>query len=218
MSGIVILQIMLITLGMIAFGYIFNKLLGIDREKVSKFREKAMNLQERMRNAQLVGDYQSLREMQKESMELTKDMMKRQFIPMCIRCLVFIGIFTILGFIYSDYSEGLLPFPILWFGSGWAAIYLLFSLGFSLIIYIVRKLYRKATGKEKKKGGMLSDLMNMTSSMQQGGAPSLSDMGQTTPTLRNYEPTLDKQEKNKERTSKESQSSESQSWKDRLQS
>lgn len=217
-NGDVILQIMLITLGMIAFGYIFNKLLGISGESARELRDKAMNLQERMRNAQLVGDHQSMQELQQESMELTKDMLKKQMVPTCIRCIIFLVIFSILSVIYSDYSSGLLPFPILWFGDGWVSLYFLFSIGFSLLIYVVKKIYRKATGKEKKKGGMLSDLMGMGSSIQQGGAPSLSDISRDTPSLKSYEPTLEKQKQHKEDSNKDdSKPSESKSWKDRLQ-
>jgi hypothetical protein len=84
-------------------------------------------------------------------MELTKLMMKKQMIPSCVRCFIFIGIFTVIGIVYTDYGEGLLPFPILFFGSGWFAVYFLFSITFSLTLYGIKRLYRKLTGKEVKR-------------------------------------------------------------------
>jgi len=144
----IILQIMFITIGMVVVGMILNKIFGLNAEKIKEMREKALNVQERMKTIQLTGDRQQMLEIQRESMQITKEMMKKQLVPTCIRCIIFLGIFAIIGFIYADYSSGLLPFPILIFGDGWVAIYFLFSIAFSLIIWGVKKLYKKFTGKE----------------------------------------------------------------------
>lgn len=144
----IILQIMFITIGMVAVGMILNKIFGLNTEKIKEMREKALNVQERMKTIQLTGDRQQMLEIQRESMQITKEMMKKQLVPTCIRCIIFLVIFAIIGFIYSDYSSGLLPFPILIFGDGWVAIYFLFSIAFTLIIWGVKKLYKKLTGKE----------------------------------------------------------------------
>ncbi|TXT64451.1 MAG: conserved membrane protein of unknown function [Promethearchaeota archaeon] len=165
-DGGIILQIFFITLGMFAVGLIFNKIFGLNREEIRKIQEKAKNIQERMRNAQLVGDARMMQQIQQDSMELTKEMMKKQFIPLCARCILFLGIFAVLGLIYSPYNEGLLPFPILFFGTGWVAIYLLFSLGISLTYFVGKKLYQKATGKESKGPGLTGEMMNMLSPNQ----------------------------------------------------
>jgi hypothetical protein len=124
-----------------------------------------------MRTARLTRNPQEMLELQQESMELSKQMMKKQLIPSCVRCLIFLGIFAVIGVFYANYSEGLLPFPILFFGSGWFAIYFLFSITFSLIIYGLKRLYRKLTGKEVKRrrasGGILGGLSPQTEDQEQ---------------------------------------------------
>jgi uncharacterized membrane protein (DUF106 family) len=139
---IIIIQILFITIGMIALGMILNYFLGLRKDALREMRQKALNLQERMRNAQVMGDYQMMAQLQRESLQFMKLMTKKQLVPMCLRCLIFIGIFVVLGFVYSDYNSGLLPVPLLIFGSGWLAWYLIFSLYFSLIIYGVKRLIR----------------------------------------------------------------------------
>jgi hypothetical protein len=147
----IIIQIMFITLAMIGVGELLNKIMGVNRDSARELREKSKNLQVRMRTAQLTGDSQIMLELQRESMELTKIMMKKQMIPSCVRCFIFMGMFAILGTVYVDYEAGLFSFPILIFGSGWFAVYFLFSITFSLTLYGIKRLYRKLTGKEVKR-------------------------------------------------------------------
>ncbi|GAI63685.1 unnamed protein product [marine sediment metagenome] len=147
----IFIGIMLITLVMIGVGEILNRIMGINKDAARELREKSKNLQERMRTAQLTGNSQIMLELQRESMELTKAMMKKQMIPSCVRCLIFMGIFGVIGTVYAGYSKDLLPFPIVFFGSGWFAVYFLFSITFSLILYGFKRLYRKLTGKEVKR-------------------------------------------------------------------
>jgi len=147
----IIIQIMFITLTMIGVGELLNKIMGVNKDAARELREKTKNLQVRMKQAQLIGDSQLMLELQRESMELTKIMMKKQMIPSCVRCFIFMGMFAVLGAIYADYLEDLFPFPILIFGSGWFAVYFLFSITFSLILYGFKRLYRKLTGKEVKR-------------------------------------------------------------------
>lgn len=158
--GGIILQIFFITLGMFLIGLLFNHFFGLNREEMSKLQEKARNIQERMKNAQLIGDPQMMQQIQSESMELTKDMMKKQMVPLCVRCVIFLGIFALLGLIYAPYNSGLLPFKVPLFGDGWVAIYILFSLSFSLIYFVSKYIYRKVTGKQKTSltGGMMQML------------------------------------------------------------
>jgi uncharacterized membrane protein (DUF106 family) len=162
----IILQIIGITIGMIILGMFLNKILGLSKEKMNEFREKASNIQERMRNARAVGDIQMLTQLQRETMQFTKQIMLKQFVPLCIRCVIFIGIFGILGFIYAEYKDGLLPFPILIFGNGWVALYFIFSISFSLIIYGVKKLYKKITGKTVSTQSNLREVLEMVSPTQ----------------------------------------------------
>jgi len=147
----VILGIMFITIAMLGVSEILNRIMGVKSDAVRDIQEKSKNLRERMRMAQLTGNAQIMLDLQRESMELTKIMMKKQMIPLCVRCLIFGGIFFVIGIVYAGYAEGLLPFPILIFGSGWFAVYFLFSISFSLILYGFKRLYRKLTGKEVKR-------------------------------------------------------------------
>ena len=158
---IIILQIMFITLALVIFGRLFNKFFGLTAKGMKKIREQARNLQERFNNARLIGDPQMLLQVQTDIKLLTKQMMKRQFLPMCLRCFIFLGIIIVLMIIYTPYGGGILPFPLWILGSGWFAIYFLFSLGFSLLFYSIKKIYKKMTGKEEKSASFLRELMSM---------------------------------------------------------
>ena len=163
-DGAIIIQIMFVTIGMLIVGMILNRLLGLRKENLKALREQAQNMQDRMRNAQLLGDPQLLMQLQQESMIFMKKMMKKQLIPMCVRCIFFIGIFVILGLIYGKYTN-LLPFWFI-FGRGWISVYFIFSITFSLSIYGIKRLYRKLTGKETKSQNKLRDIMGMASLSQ----------------------------------------------------
>lgn len=166
-DAFIIIQIMLITIGVVILGMILNKLLGLSKDKISEFKEQAQNLQERMKNAQVLADRQMMIQVQRETMQFTKSIMIKQFVPLCLRCLIFIGIFAVLGFIYAEYDKGLLPFPLLIFGTGWVAIYFIFSISFSLIIYGMKKLYKRITGKQVSSQGHLREIMELVSPTQQ---------------------------------------------------
>ncbi|MFW9818642.1 MAG: EMC3/TMCO1 family protein [Candidatus Thorarchaeota archaeon] len=165
---IVVIQIVFITLGMIVLGMVLNRYLGLTKEVLQDMRKKAVNFRERLKNAQLMGDYQQLAQIQQESTQFMKLMMKKQMIPLCLRCIIFIGIFMLLGLIYADYQSGLLPFPILIFGSGWVAIYLIFSLYFSLFIWGVKRL----TGMGGKTQSEVREIMGIVSPQQGVGLSS----------------------------------------------
>ena len=157
-NGEIIIQIMFITIAMVGLSEILNRIFGLNMEAARELRENSKNLQERMRTARSIGDRQEMLELQQESMELSKQMLKKQMIPSCVRCAIFMGIFAVLGAVYVDHAEGLLPFPIL-FGTGWFTVYFLFSITFSLIFYGFKRLYRKLTGKEVKRKGGLREIL-----------------------------------------------------------
>jgi len=165
-NTIIILQILLITIGMLILRIVLNRILGLRKERMNEFREKALNLQERMRTAQTLRDVQLMASLQRETVQFTKQIMIKQFVPMCISCLVFIGIFSILSFIYEDYGSNLLPFNVLFLGSGWVAIYFLFSIGLSLLIYGIKRLYKKITGKEVSTPSSLREIIGIISPAQ----------------------------------------------------
>jgi len=158
----IIIQIMFITLAMVGLSEILNKVLGLNVDTAREIREKSKNLQERMKTARLTGNSQQMIELQQESITLTKLMMKKQMIPQCVRCFIFIGIFILIGGIYGRFGN-LLPFPILIFGSDWFAVYFLFSISFSLILYGIKRLYRKLTGKEDKRKKASKEILGMLS-------------------------------------------------------
>ncbi|MFX0022496.1 MAG: EMC3/TMCO1 family protein [Candidatus Hermodarchaeota archaeon] len=164
----VVIQIIFITLGMIALGMVLNHFLGLTKESLQDMRKRALNFQERMKNAQLMGDYQQMAQIQQESAQFMKVMMKKQMIPLCLRCIIFIGIFMVLGLIYADYESGLLPFPLLIFGSGWVAIYLIFSVLFSFFIWGVKRL----TGMGGKTQTEMREIMGIVSPQQGVGLSS----------------------------------------------
>ena len=208
----VILQILLTTIGMIILGMVLNKVLGLSKDKMKEFRKKALNIQDRMRNAQAVGDIRIMAQLQRESMQFTKQIMIKQFVPLCLRCVIFIGIFGILGFIYAEYSTGLLPFPFLIFGNGWQALYFIFSISFSLIIYGVKRLYKKITGKTVSTQNELRDVMGMVSPTQRTSGSSFQISGITSSKLSRIT-TVDPNVT----TNLEDESGEkSESWKDRI--
>jgi len=159
----IIIQIMFITLAMVGLSEILDRVMGLNMDTAREIREKSRNLQERMKTARLTGNSQQMLELQQESMALTKLMMKKQMIPSCVRCIIFMGIFALIGAIYANYADNLLPFPILFFGSGWFAIYFLFSISFSLILYGLKRLYRKLTGKEDKRKRASKEILGMLS-------------------------------------------------------
>ena len=98
----IIIQIMLITIGMVGLSELLNRIFGLNMGAARDLREKSVNLQQRMRTAKFSGNPQEMLEIQKESMELTKQMMKKQMIPSCVRCLIFLGIFAVIGAIYAN--------------------------------------------------------------------------------------------------------------------
>jgi uncharacterized membrane protein (DUF106 family) len=169
----IILQILFITIGMLIFGMLLNRLLGLKREKMQEFKERASNLQERLRNAQTLGDIQLVAQVQRETMQFTRQIMIKQFVPLCIRCFIFIGIFAILGYIYADYRSGLLPFSLFIIGSGWVALYFIFSISLSLLIYGAKRLYKKFTGKDISSQNNLRELMQLVSPSSQNSGFSL---------------------------------------------
>jgi len=159
----IIIQIMFITLAMVGLSEILNRVFGLNMDTAKEMRTNSRILQERMKTARLTGNSQEMVELQQESIALTKVMMKKQMIPSCVRCAIFMGIFGLIGGIYIAYGEGLLPFPILFFGTGWFAVYFLFSISFSLILYGLKRLYKKLTGKEDKRKKASKEILGMLS-------------------------------------------------------
>ncbi|QEE16074.1 EMC3/TMCO1 family protein [Promethearchaeum syntrophicum] len=128
-------QIMLITIVINIFSQWFTKKFSLSQEAQMTMQADIKDLQDRMKYAK--GDMQQMEQLNAEMMVVMKDMSKKQMIPMFIRSLVFFGLWAILGWIYGEWKEGLLPFPVL-FGDGYAGLYITFSLVLSLVIALVK--------------------------------------------------------------------------------
>ena len=162
----IIYQLMFISFALVLFGLLLNKLLGVKPSKMKEIRDKAKNLRERVRQAEILGDTVLLQQLQVETMSLMKEMMKKQLIPMCIRCFIFIGIFIVISMIYGQYEY-------------WFWIYFLFSFSFSMAAFGLRYLYKKITKKEDKRKGFAKEIMELVYPKSQIQTVGLSLTGHT---------------------------------------
>jgi len=142
----IIFELMYISLGLSIFGLILNKILGLKSSVMKEIRVDAKNLQARLNQAQALGDPRIMQELQAETMQLLKQMLKKQLLPMGIRCAIFLGIFFILSFYYGGYEY-------------WYWVYFLWSLGFSMATFGLTKAYKKVTGKEDKRKSFAKEIM-----------------------------------------------------------
>ena len=142
----VIFELMFIALAMVFFSLLLNKLLGVKTSKMKEIRDKAKNLRERVRQAEILGDAVLMQQLQIETMALMKHMLKKQLIPMCVRCLIFLGIFIIISMLYNQYEY-------------WFWLYFLFSFSFSMIVFGIKYLYKRITKKEDKRKGFAKEIM-----------------------------------------------------------
>jgi len=151
------LQILLFSLGISIFSQLLNKLMKIDPNTIKStqsrlkqlYQELEMNRNSHEINISGGNSPRSNQEINQELFELTKKMTKEQLLPTCLRCGIFWVIYAILGFLYGQYTEGVIPFPMLFFGSGWVGAYFLFSLIFGFGFYGLQRLYRKITHREQ---------------------------------------------------------------------
>ena len=148
------LQLFLVAMGMVMLSLLLNKILGITPEIMKEIRDKSLNLQERMKNAQMLGDTRLMGELQRETMQIMKLMAKKQLIPLCLRCFIFIGLFAVLNLFYGVYDAA----SGFFFGGGWFLYYFLLAMAFSLSLYGVKRAYRKATGKEDKRSSFMKEM------------------------------------------------------------
>ena len=198
----IILQLMWISIGLVLFGYVLNWILGLKPEIMREIRDKARNLQERLRQAQVLGDEHLMLQLQQETMSLMKQMLKKQLAPMGIRCAIFLGIFAILSFYFGKYEY-------------WFWVYFAFSLSFSLLAFGIRKLYLKVTGKETKKERFTKELMGSLTGAQQGNGP-FHLSSQIRDTSINISDSQNQPEIEEQGSDKPESSEDSESWKDRL--
>ena len=191
----IIFELMYISLGLSIFGLILNKILGLKSSVMKEIRDDAKNLQDRLKQAQVLGDPRIMQELQAETMQLMKQMLKKQFLPMGIRCIIFLGIFFVLSFNYGGYEY-------------WYWVYFLWSLGFSLSVFGLTKAYKKVTGKEEEKKSLAKEI---ASSLGQRSSYFISNVSSVeTQDSQIDDPISKSDEENQE-------SEEPDTWKDRLQ-
>ncbi len=191
----IIFELMYISLGLSIFGLILNKILGLKSSVMKEIRVDAKNLQGRLKQAQVLGDPRIMQELQAETMQLMKQMLKKQFLPMGIRCIIFLGIFFVLSFNYGGYEY-------------WYWVYFLWSLGFSLSVFGLTKAYKKVTGKEEEKKSLAKEI---AASLGQRSSYFISNVS----SIETQDSQIDDQTSKNDEENQESK--ESDSWKDRLQ-
>ena len=191
----IIFELMYISLGLSIFGLILNKILGLKSSVMKEIRVDAKNLQDRLKQAQVLGDPRIMQELQAETMQLMKQMLKKQFLPMGIRCIIFLGIFFILSFYYGGYEY-------------WYWVYFLWSLGFSLSVFGLTKAYKKVTGKEDEKKSLAKEI---AASLGQRSSYFISNVS----SIETQDSQIDDHTSKNDEENQESE--ESDSWKDRLQ-
>ncbi|TFG04989.1 MAG: DUF106 domain-containing protein [Promethearchaeota archaeon] len=197
----IIFELMYISIGLVLLGLLLNWLLGLKPEVMRELRDKAKNLQDRIQQAQILGDQQLMMELQQETMALMKQMLKKQLAPMAIRCVIFLGIFALLSFYYGKYEY-------------WFWVYFGFSLAFSLLAFGVRKGYQKITGKEAKKEKFAKELMGTISPSQSAENQIYIPSNVLNSSERG--PSIDLESLNQEATGESDKTQEGDAWKDRM--
>ena len=141
-------QISLITVFMVFLSQLFQKKFALSQESQMSMQADITDLQDQMKNAK--GDMQQMEQLNAEMMLIMKNMSKKQLIPMLARSMLFIGLFAILGWIYGDYKEGLLPFKVL-FGDGYIGLYITLSMVLSLGIVLIKLGIKKLNPEKDQK-------------------------------------------------------------------
>jgi len=150
----VIFQLMVISFVLVLISLGLNKILGVKPSRMKEIRDKARNLRERVRQAEILGDPVLMQQLQAETMQMMRDMLKKQLIPMCIRCVIFLGIFVVMSLVYGQYEY-------------WFWFYFLFSFSFSMVAMGLRYAYKKITGKGDKKKSFAKEIMEFVYPTQQ---------------------------------------------------
>ena len=196
----IIYQLMGISFLLVIFGLGLNRILGIRQSKMKEIRNKALNLKERLRQAEVLGDTMLLQQLQLETMQLMKQMLKKQIIPMSIRCVIFIVIFIFISMVYSKYEY-------------WIWFYILFSFIFSISAMLLGRLYKKITGKEDKTKAFAKEIMGTIAPQQSMYMQGLNLPGHPTTEVQNPQsiqeaPLLDNDNQKTEKTD---------AWKEKIQ-
>ncbi len=130
-----------ISIAMILFSRWFQNKFKLDRDSQMQMQMKNQELQERMKIAKAEGNQEELLRVNVELMDTMKDMSKKQFIPMCIRSAIWMGLWGILQLIFGQYDE-FLSFNFI-FGRKLISLYLLASLSFTAVSLLYNFIKKK---------------------------------------------------------------------------
>ncbi len=141
----VILQIAAFSAVILILSSWFSKKFAVSAEAQMQMQYKMQDLQTRLREAQT--NPQLMQELNLELAALMKEMYKKQIIPMCIRSVVFFGFWGLMQVLYGSKYDGFLPFPTTFaFGRTLFFLYLVISFSISILMWLVKFLYRKLKG------------------------------------------------------------------------
>jgi len=166
------LIVFIITLGMMLLSQFLNKKFGISMANQRATQARMQELQQQLMQAQR-GDPEEARRLQQESMLIMNQMMKKQLLPSLFRCVIFWVFFFILNAVFAGIE--FFTVDILIFGKGVVAIYFLYSIGISLLIFLIKYINKKVHPKpEADKNAPVSDVANVL-----GGAVKFAPQGQS---------------------------------------
>ena len=126
-------EMFLFIIGMIIFSQLFNRFFGLKASNQMQSQEKIRELQQELLENQ--DDPNELMRLQGEMGQIMKETMKKTLLPSCIRCAIFMGVFSILGFMYGNVD-------FMGVGSGYFMFYFLVSIGISLAIYFIKRMFK----------------------------------------------------------------------------
>jgi uncharacterized membrane protein (DUF106 family) len=135
------LIVFIVTLAMMLLSQFLNKKFGISMSNQRATQARMQELQQQLMEAQRM-DPAEARRLQQESMVMMNQMMRKQLIPSLIRCVIFWVFFFVLTAVFAGLE--FFTVPILIFGQGVVAIYFIYSIGISLLLFLV-KYIRKRT-------------------------------------------------------------------------
>ena len=196
----IILQLMVVAFVMVLFSLLLNKILGVKPSKMKETRDKARNLRERVRQAEILGDSVLMQQLQVETMQMMRDMLKKQLLPLVIRCVIFIGIYIVIGMVYGQYEN-------------WFWIYFLFSFSFSMISLGLKYGFKKITGKEDKRKSFAKEIMTSIYPAKRGQSFGLNLPGHSEEEFKKTQISHELADQSKEEQEIET----SDDWKDRIQ-
>jgi hypothetical protein len=127
------LEMFLFIIGMLLFSQLFNKFFGIKASDQMATQEHIRELQQELLENQ--DDPNELMRLQGEMAQIMRKMMSKTILPMCIRCVIFWGIFWILGIRFAGVN---------FIGGGYFPFYIVVSIGISIAMYYIKRLFKNS--------------------------------------------------------------------------